>query len=72
MMLIKVTKRPQIQFQNQSDTISPWLEALQNLDPNYPDVWMRGQFDCYVKQITGHFLAFDRAEKASIQLMHTL
>ena len=33
---------------------------------------MRGQFNRYVKQITGHLLAFNKAEKASIQLMHTL
>jgi hypothetical protein len=52
--------------QSQSDTIDPWLEALQNSDPNFPDTHTRGQFDCYVKQITGHFLAFDKAEKVPI------
>ena len=53
--------------QNQSETIEE-----HNLVNKGPDTWIRDQFNGYVNRITGHFLAFNQAEKASIQLMHTL
>ena len=53
--------------QNQSETIEE-----HNLENKGPDTGTRDQFNGDVKRITGHFLAFSQAEKASIQLMHTL
>ena len=53
--------------QNQSETIEE-----HNLVNKGPDTWIRDQFNGYVNRITGHFLPFNKAEKASIQLMHTL